>query len=331
MTSLGERLADRIRRDGPIGVDMWMSECVAAYYAARDPFGRGGDFVTAPEISQMFGELLGLWTADLVARAGAAAFDLVELGPGRGTLMADMLRALRSAGTPVAGVHLVETSPALRALQANAAPGAVWHDGIDSLPAERPLIVIANEFFDALPIRQQVFADGNWVERRVTLDGDRFAFAPAGDRIRETSPVRDDVMASLAHRIVAQGGAALVIDYGYSGPLEGDTLQALRGHKAVDPLDAPGEADLTAHVDFAALADAAKGTRVSPLATQGAFLTALGIDIRAERLAHGLDAEGRHAVASARRRLVAPQAMGELFKVLAVTHPGWPVPAGFGS
>ena len=331
MTPFGERLAERIRRDGPIGVDCYMAECVAHYYAARDPLGSAGDFVTAPEISQMFGELIGLWAADLAARAGGGAVDLVELGPGRGSLMADALRAARAAGMAVGGVHLVETSAALRRLQAAAVPDAVWHDDLATLPATRPVIVIANEFFDALPVAQQVEVGGVWQERRVALVDGGLAFVPAGETIREASPARAAVMTELAGRIARQGGAALIVDYGYGLPTPtGDTLQAMRAHARVDPLAHPGEADLTADVDFAALAvaAAAAGARVHRLATQGDFLVALGIEARAARLQRDLDADGRHAIAGAMRRLVMPQAMGSLFKVLAITHPDWPQPAG---
>lgn len=336
MTRLGRRLAAEIAEHGPIGVDRYMAECVAAYYAGRDPFGRGGDFTTAPEISQMFGEIIGLWMADLWDRAGRPRrVNLVELGPGRGMLMADLLRAARAlpAFAEAIRVHFVETSPTLRAAQAERVPGATWHDDLGAVPRGAPLLIVANEFFDALPVRQEVRMDGEWRERQVGLARDTLTFMPAGDAIRETSPARADYAAALAARIAADGGAALVVDYGYEGPAEGDSLQALAAHAAADPLAAPGEHDLTAHVDFAALAEAARdaGTRVSPLALQGPFLLALGIEARAERLSHGLDPEARHAIAGAMRRLTLPQAMGSLFKVLVFTHKDWPEPAGFGA
>jgi NADH dehydrogenase [ubiquinone] 1 alpha subcomplex assembly factor 7 len=336
MTPLGRRLAAEIEERGPIGVDRYMAECVVAYYAGRDPFGRGGDFTTAPEISQMFGEIIGLWMADLWDRAGRPArVNLVELGPGRGTLMADLLRAARAlpAFAGAIRVHFVETSRVLRAAQVERVPTAVWHDDLAEVPRDAPLLVVANEFFDALPIRQEVRVDSEWQERRVGVSGDAFAFTPEGSAIRETAPARAEYAGALADRIAADGGAALLIDYGYEGPAEGDSLQALAAHAAADPLAAPGEHDLTAHVDFTALAEAARaaGARVSPLALQGPFLLALGIEARAERLSRGLDPEARHAIAGAMRRLTLPQAMGSLFKVLAFTHKGWPEPAGFGA
>jgi NADH dehydrogenase [ubiquinone] 1 alpha subcomplex assembly factor 7 len=334
MTPLGERLAERIRREGPISVEAYMAACVAHYYANAEAFGRDGDFTTAPEISQMFGELIGLWMTDLWRRAGSPAVDLVELGPGRGTLMADLLRAALRGGMQVSAVHLIETSERLRDLQARAVPDARWHDGLASLPGDRALLVVANEFFDALPVRQEVLVDGVWRQRCIGVDGDGLVFTPVGGDVRETAPARAAFAADLAARIADQGGAALVIDYGYevrtgNPPRErGGSLQAVRGHRPVDPLASPGDADLTAHVDFAALAEACTGVGTR-LTTQGAFLRSLGIHARAERLSRGLDAEGRHAIAGAARRLTAPQAMGELFKVLALTHVQWPDPAGF--
>jgi NADH dehydrogenase [ubiquinone] 1 alpha subcomplex assembly factor 7 len=334
MTPLGERLAERIRREGPISVEAYMAACVAHYYANAEAFGRDGDFITAPEISQMFGELIGLWMTDLWRRAGTPAVDLVELGPGRGTLMADLLRAARRGGMHITAVHLVETSGRLRELQARVVPGACWHDGLASLPRDRALLVVANEFFDALPVRQEVLVDGAWRERCIGVDGDGLVFTPGGGDVRETAPARAAFAADLAARIADQGGAALVIDYGYepgasNAPRRSTgSLQAVQHHRPVDALTSAGEADLTAHVDFAALAEACTGVRTR-LTTQGAFLGSLGIHARAERLSRGLDAERRHAIASAARRLTAPQAMGELFKVLALTHARWPEPEGF--
>jgi len=340
-------LADRLRRliagGGPIPLAHYMALANAHYYATRDPLGTGGDFTTAPEISQMFGELIGLWCADLWSRAGGGDVAYVELGPGRGTLAADALRAMARAGFAPA-VHLVETSPVLAARQRQTVPRATHHDSIATLPDDRPLIVVANEFFDALPVRQLVRTlDGGWRERMVTHDGERLvatvgeqrfdAVIPEalrdGDTI-ETSPVATGILRELAARIVAQGGALLAIDYGYEGPLAGDTLQAVRGHAFADPFAAPGEQDLTAHVDFAALAEAARaeGAVAYPIMPQGTLLDALGIAARAAALARA--APGRAAeIEAARHRLVAPDAMGTLFKALALTAPGWPAPAGF--
>ena len=352
MTPLGARIAALIAEAGPITVADYMAMCLGdpehGYYMAREPFGRGGDFVTAPEISQVFGELIGLWAvAAWMAMGAPPSVALVELGPGRGTLMADLLRAarVRPAFREAAAVHLVESSPRLRAVQEATLAGqaVTWHAAIDTLPPG-PSIVVANEFFDALPIRQYARTGGGWAERMVGLDGEgRLAFglrpaggaspSPAlalpeagreGEPILEVSPAATAIMAALAARIARDGGALLAIDYGYEGPAFGDTLQAMRRHAFVDPLADPGEADLTAHVDFAALARAASegGARPRPLLTQGAFLTRLGIGTRAARLAAGKDAGAAAAIAAAVRRLTAPEAMGTLFKVLAVAHSG---------
>jgi SAM-dependent MidA family methyltransferase len=334
--ALPERLARAIALGGPIPVSQFMAAANAHYYATRDPLGAAGDFTTAPEISQMFGELIGLWAADLWDRAGRPDVRWAELGPGRGTLTADALRAAARAGFRPP-VHFVETSPELRARQAERVPDAVWHDDVEELPGDRPLIVVANEFFDALPIRQLVRGRGGWHERIVACQDILFlpiagktvpdGVIPAHLRdsppgsIIETSPASVGIMRVLAARIVAQGGALLAIDYGYEGPAVGDTLQAVRGHAFANPFEEPGERDLTAHVDFATLGavGTASGALVSGPVGQGDFLTALGIDTRAAALGPG--------VAADRERLVSD--MGTLFKVLAIRHPQWPQPAGF--
>ncbi|MEA3061688.1 MAG: dehydrogenase [ubiquinone] 1 alpha subcomplex assembly factor 7 [Sphingomonadales bacterium] len=323
----------------------YMALANSHYYATRDPLGAGGDFVTAPEISQAFGELAGLCLADAWDRAGrpeAAAY--VELGPGRGTLAADALRAMRAAGLAPA-VHFVETSPVLRAAQAARVPGAAWHDDIAGLPEDGPLLVVANEFFDALPARQLVRAGLGWHERVVDVADGRFvpkagppvpaAAIPAHVReasegsILEVSPAATAVAAGLAHRLVAQGGAALIVDYGHARTSAGETLQAVRAHRYVDPWSEPGESDLTVHVDFEALAAAARdeGARVLGPVGQGDWLRALGMDARTEALAARAP-ERREELERARDRLVGEAEMGRLFKVLALAAPGWPDPAG---
>lgn len=336
---LPERLARAIALGGPIPLSQFMAAANAHYYATRDPLGAAGDFVTAPEISQMFGELIGSWCADLWHRAGRPDLAWVELGPGRGTLAADAMRAMAKAGlTPP--VHFVETSPVLRAAQAARAPGATWHDDVADLPTDRPLLIVANEFFDALPIRQIVRGRDGWRERLVACQDTLFlpiAGPPVPDAIIpealrdappgaviETSPASVGIMRVLAARIVAQGGALLAIDYGYAGPAIGDTFQALRGHAHVNPFDQPGERDLTAHVDFATLGlvGHASGAIASGPVDQGDFLRAIGIDARAGALAR---ADPR--VRRDRDRLV--EAMGRLFKALAIRHREWPQPAGF--
>ena len=310
--------------EGPMTVEAFMAACNSHYYATRDPLGVAGDFTTAPEISQMFGELVGACLADCWSRAGSpGSACYVELGPGRGTLAADALRVMRSAGLDPA-VHFVETSPVLREAQAAAVPGASWHDEMSTLP-DAPLLLVANEFLDALPVRQLI--DG--VERHVIVSGDKLAFDRDGEVV-EVSPDRDQAVAEVAKRLVVNGGVALFIDYGHERTAPGDTLQAVRGHRFAPALEKAGEQDITAHVDFEALAKAASaaGAMVSPPVTQGQWLEGLGISARAAALAkaHPERAEEIHA---ARARLCGRDQMGDLFKVMAVHSPDWPRPAGF--
>ncbi|KIC12263.1 ATP synthase subunit beta [Leisingera sp. ANG-M1] len=341
--SLADHLAARIRADGPIPVADYMAECLLhpqfGYYTTRDPLGAKGDFTTAPEISQMFGELLGLALAQAwIDQGSPAPFTLAELGPGRGTLMADLLRATR--GVPgfhaAMQLHLVEASPALRDAQAKALDGYApqWLDTVESLP-QQPLFLAANEFFDALPIRQFIRAGNHWSEKRIGLTGNALSFGltppapqPAlehrladtaeGDLV-ELCEAAAPVTHSIAARIAAHGGAALIVDYGDWRAL-GDTLQALRAHAPADPLQTPGQADLTAHVDFEALAMAAKtaGCAHTRLTPQGVFLERLGITDRARALAAPLQGEALENLISAHRRLTHPEEMGNLFKVLGL-------------
>lgn len=327
------------------------------YYVTRDPLGAKGDFTTAPEISQMFGELLGLWAVAAWRQMGAPdPFVLAELGPGRGTLMADALRAARlvPAFAEAARIHLVETSPVLRAAQAEAlAPHAArlaWHARIEDVPTG-PCVVLANEFFDALPVDQYVWTGTNWHERRVGLDaagGLAFGLDPAPARaapvfaahlpppapgavleVMESGPAR-----ALAERLAAGGGVALAIDYGHAGGY-GDTLQAVAAHRFADPLAAPGEADLTAHVDFARLAQIGRsaGLKAFGPLEQGDFLARLGLAERAGRLMRDATPAAAEAVATAARRLAGSGEgeMGRLFKVLALAHPALGAPPAFDS
>ena len=346
MTLLAEKLARAIDHGGPMPVAQFMAQANAHYYATRDPLGAAGDFTTAPEISQMFGELIGLWLTDLWLRAGAPANAVyVELGPGRGTLAADALRAMRAAGLKPP-VHFVETSPVLRAAQAERVPGARWHETLDSLPTHGPLLIVANEFFDALPIRQLIATPAGWRERVVIRDGDRFAAVPGPlpmdaavpDALRhappgtiiESSPATTAIAADLAARVADQGGAALLIDYGYMGPAIGETLQAVKAHEYADIFDEPGERDLTAHVDFAALVDEGRGAglHVHGPAQQGDWLIQLGLAARAASLVKAAP-ERAEEIAAARDRLSSPKQMGQLFKVLGFVSPEWPQPEGF--
>ncbi|MDZ4087845.1 MAG: SAM-dependent methyltransferase [Tabrizicola sp.] len=350
MTPLARLLAERIRETGPITVADYMAECllhpVHGYYTTRDPFGAAGDFTTAPEISQMFGELVGLALAQAWLDRGAPApFTLAELGPGRGTLMADILRATRSVPGfhAAARVLLVEASPVLRRKQQETISrghdlGLRWIEGAGDLP-EQPLFLVANEFFDALPIHQYQFINGGWHERLIGLQEGALAFGLAeGPTLPYTMAMhhREDgaiieenrigrfIMRQVHHRLHHHGGVALVIDYG-DWRSHGDTLQALRAHAFDDPLAHPGEADLTAHVDFEPLAE----HQPHFYTTQGAFLTRLGIDARAERLARNLTGAALESHRAAHRRLTHPEEMGSLFKVLAVTSDGAPPPPGF--
>ncbi len=350
MNELADLLRQRIRRDGPIGIDIFMAEALGhpehGYYMHRDPFGRAGDFITAPETSQMFGELIGLWCIDTWQRMGAPADCLlIELGPGRGSLMSDALRAM-AAVPGVRGsfnVHLVETSPHLRELQSKLIGNgrATWHSGIDQVPAGHPAFIIANEFFDALPVRQFVATEKGWRERLIDADDDIFRpilgnedgpsqdlpdVAPPG-RILELSPARADMMASIAERIAGDGGAALIVDFAGNG----DTLQAVRGHEQVDRFADPGKADLAAAVDFASLAviAAKTGALAHGPVGQGLFLMRLGIDQRADALLRAASADQDAAIRTGYQRLVGDQAMGTLYQALAVCHPDLPPPAGF--
>ena len=324
MTPLERALRDRIQAEGPITVEAYMEACNSFYYATRDPFGARGDFTTAPEISQMFGEMIGGALADCWKRAGAPRGAIyAELGPGRGTLASDALRVMRSAGFD-GEVHLVETSPLLRDAQRAAVAGAHWHEAIEELPAT-PLLLVANEFLDALPIRQHV----GGVERRVVAAAGGLAFDRDGE-IVETSPARDTAVAAIATCVAEKGGVALIIDYGHERTAPGDTLQAVRGHRFAAVLDSPGEQDLTAHIDFEALATAANdaGAAVTSVVRQAEWLKRLGIEARADALSRS-NPERSEEIASALRRLIAQDQMGDLFKVIAVHSPDWPKPPGF--
>lgn len=350
MTALADILSRRIAATGPITLADYMAECLLhpkhGYYTTRPPFGTAGDFITAPEISQMFGEMLGLALAQSWLDQGRPACHLVELGPGRGTLMADLLRA--TAKVPgfhaAAQVTLVEASPRLAARQRQAlgTHPARWVTHLEEVPGDAPLFLLANEFFDALPIRQFTRAGQGWAETVVGLtDGrltlgrgpaaplaalaHRLADTREGDVV-ELCPTAGPIMARIGEQIAQRGGVALIVDYG-GWHSRGDTFQALRSHAFADPLAEPGLADLTAHVDFAALAEAARPASWG-YTTQGEFLQALGIDHRAEALARGLSGAALAAHRAAHRRLTDPAEMGSLFKVLALHRAGWPPPPG---
>ncbi|HEY8433589.1 MAG TPA: SAM-dependent methyltransferase [Sphingomicrobium sp.] len=324
MTPLERALRDRIRAEGPITVEAYMEVCNSYYYATRDPLGASGDFTTAPEISQMFGEMAGAALADAWKRAGSPEHAVyTELGPGRGTLARDALRLLRAAGFR-GEVHFVETSPVLRDAQKAAVPDAQWHESIADLP-RRPLLLIANEFLDALPIIQTV----GGIERRVTIAAGGLAFDRDGE-IVETSPAREGAVAAVSRHLAANGGVAIFIDYGHERSGPGDTLQAVHAHAFAPVLDRPGEHDLTAHVDFEELARAARagGSVATPITTQGEWLIRLGIEARAQALSRA-NPDRVEEVEAALRRLTGPDEMGSLFKVIAIHSREWPAPAGF--
>jgi NADH dehydrogenase [ubiquinone] 1 alpha subcomplex assembly factor 7 len=352
--TLPELIDMQIRQNGPMSIATYMGLCLThptkGYYKTDDPLGAKGDFVTAPEISQMFGELIGFFVVNLWQQMGSPKeFSLLELGPGRGTLMADLLRvACRAEGFRDAlDLRLFETNPALIAQQnARLEPyDPKWIDAFDKV-GPGPLIVVANEFFDALPIRQFVRGRDGWHERMVGLSGGKRSFGlnptpipvsampetiagAEANSVFEVGLASGEVMKRLSHILSTQGGAILAIDYGYGETQTGETLQGVRRHQFADVLDAPGEVDLSAHVDFGALANLGvkAGLAVAPLATQGQFLTRLGINERTKALSIA-NPGAVSDLAAARARLVAPEQMGNLFKVFCAHSPGLQ-PMGF--
>ncbi len=348
MTPLEKIIRELIITDGPMPIDRYMALCLGhpqyGYYMTRDPFGAAGDFTTAPEISQVFGELIGIWVAQVWQLMGSpSVFSLVELGPGRGTLMKDILRAtVKTKGFSTASeVHFVETSPTLRKAQSANIPHAKWHDSIATLPAQ-PLIIIANEFFDAIPIRQFEIRNNELFERCVSIESDHLAFGlkptgqnnlTAGQNIYETSPARAAIARDLAAMIAHHAGAAIIIDYGHKKSANGDTLQAMKNHAPCSLFETPGEADITSHVDFEQLlkALAHNKTTALPLLTQGEFLNAMGLQLRTEALARNLSGDDRENLLKASHRLANTTEMGQLFKVAAITHHGMATPFPFGS
>lgn len=342
---LAEALIQQMGESGPIPVADYMEAANGYYYASHDPFGVQGDFITAPEISQMFGELVGIWIADLWTRAAADVVHYVELGPGRGTLAADALRAMKVLGR-MPQVHFVETSPMLRSFQRERVPDAHWHSDISTLPTDAPLVIVANEFFDALPYRQYIQTYSGWRERCVRYDGEAFVPVPGivpaeanvpehlhhavAGSIYETSPAGLVIARALAKRIAQQGGAMLTIDYGHEDYAAGDTLQALNAHAYADVFSNPGMNDLTAHVDFTALARAGKlgGVRIHGPVSQSYFLGTMGIAARAAALSRH-HPERAEEIGAAHHRLTDEEEMGSLFKAIAFVNSRWPKAAGF--
>jgi NADH dehydrogenase [ubiquinone] 1 alpha subcomplex assembly factor 7 len=358
--TLGQKIARRIRAEGPLSLAAYMAmalhDPVDGYYAQHQPIGAGGDFVTAPEISQVFGELIGLWCAEMWSRLGQPdPVILAELGPGRGVLMSDLLRA--AATMPEfhrsLRLHLVEASAVLRAEQQKRLGqfGPVWVPGVTDLP-DGPLLIVANEFLDALPVRQFVRGAVHWSERLVALDDENcFVFvegpeSPAASllvpreqrasaalgAIVEVCPAALSLASALGARMARQPAAALFIDYGYFPRAPGPTLGGFRRHHSVSIFDAPGTADLSAHVDFAAFAEAgrAAGAEIHGPVTQGRFLTELGVGLRLAALRARATPSQRQALDSGVSRLLDPASMGTLFKVIALVSPGLLAPPGFG-
>ena len=354
MAPLENLIRNIITRDGPITVEQFMDLALAhpehGYYHARNAIGRSGDFTTAPEISQMFGEMLGLWAGVVWQQMGAPdRVQVIEIGPGRGTLMVDMLRATRSVPgfAEALEIQLVETSARLRAAQRAALPDDTvhWHDDLDSVP-DGPAIIVANEFLDALPVQQIVrMADATWHERQVALDSNgQLIFAVADSpatqppnfdappgTIFERSARRAEATTSIATKLLSETGAALVIDYGHTQSAPGDTLQAVRDHLPHPVLADPGLADLTSHVDFEAISSVCEsaGARPHGPLTQGRFLSRIGIESRAGLLMKNASSGAAHDIESALHRLIDSGTMGALFKVIAMTPPGAPIPPGF--
>lgn len=351
-TELGRLIARRIALTGPISMADFMGEALGhphlGYYRRAAPLGAAGDFVTAPEISQMFGELIGAWLAERWQAIGhPTPVRLIELGPGRGTLMADALRATRAIPGfhPAIDLHLVETNTTLRAAQrdALAAFAPTWHERFDQVP-DGPSLIVANEFFDALPVRQFVRTPRGWAERMVGLadDGEtlRTALAPGATPfaafLPEAAPGAEAeiseaglaLAAAIGTRLRTGSGWALIVDYGRDTSGPGSSLQAVRGHRGANILDRPGETDLSAHVDFSALAAATRARIFGPTG-QGDFLKRLGIVHRAETLKARASAAQRSTIDAALMRLIAPDQMGTLFRVLAVGDDRSAAPAGF--
>ncbi|MBN8544015.1 MAG: SAM-dependent methyltransferase [Alphaproteobacteria bacterium] len=345
MSALLPIIREKIENEGPISIADYMALALGhpehGYYRKHNPLGARGDFITSPEISQIFGEMIGVWVGEVWRQLGGGPVSLVELGPGRGTLMADLLRATKKIPEfhDSITIHMIETSPVLAHEQyltlRNEHRRVEWLDSVDELPESKTLL-IANEFFDALPIRQYVITSEGMCERRIYWDHKseslQFVLGPPGlqlaksgkviaeGTVMEQCPAARNIMRTIATRIKAHQGAALIIDYGYMGDAHRDTLQAVKAHQFHPVLKEPGDADITAHVDFTALMELTRemGVPTYGLENQGTFLTRMGAEIRAEMLMRNADAAQREQIASSLQRIVSPQAMGELFKVMAI-------------
>ncbi|MHA1544463.1 MAG: class I SAM-dependent methyltransferase [Alphaproteobacteria bacterium] len=349
MNALQDHIVKLIQENGPISIAHYMELCLThpelGYYTGKDPLGRAGDFITAPETSQMFGELIGLFMADYWLGLGSPKpFHFIEMGPGRGTLMADALRAIKIIPGMLESIHVhfLEVSPALMAKQKKAVPTATWHETLDDIPYGCSFI-IANEFFDCLPVRQFIMTDSGWAERMVGLENKNLAFtfseknqpsnlpmtAEIGN-ILEVCPQAGYWIDAIASKLMIGGGMALIIDYGYDKSGFGDTLQAVHKHKYADVLENPGEIDLTAHVNFTDLKTRAQIAELDVFGpvSQGEFLQTIGLEHRAGQLLKGASKPQDKEILAAVKRLVDEAEMGTLFKVLAMVKKDYPPPAG---
>ena len=360
MSELLKHIKNRIALKGPLSVSDYMREALFnsehGYYMTGDPLGKRGDFITAPEISQMFGELIGLWCAVMWERMGSPEkINLIEMGPGRGTLIADALRA--TSNIPgffdSINIHMIEISPSLKKRQQRNLQvlncNIQWHENFQDV-SEGPLILIANELFDVLPIRQFVKSTNGWFERKIGCNGqsqlewvvDHNSLLPGNlitpqmvesnmGTIFELGQVASDLIMNITKSVIKFGGAALIIDYGHIKSAVGDTLQAVKDHKYFDILSKPGKTDLTAHVDFECLAKNARalGGLVHGPVTQRNFLRRLGIEVRSDQLKNLASTRQKSEVLTSLNRLIGANEMGDLFKVMAITHPDEMVPEGF--
>ncbi len=349
MTTLKNHIQNLIEENGPISIAHFMELCLThpklGYYTGRDPLGREGDFITAPETSQMFGELIGLFMADYWLGLGSPKpFHFIELGPGRGTLMADALRAIKIIPGMAESIHVhfLEVSPALMAKQKKAVPEATWHETLDDIPFGCSFI-IANEFFDCLPIRQFVMTDSGWAERMVGLEGEGLVFTLSEKNLPSNLPMTAEIgnifevcpqagywMDAIASKLMTSGGMGLIIDYGYSAQGFGDTFQAIQKHEYADVLQNPGACDLTAHINFHDLKTRGQNAELDVYGPvfQGEFLQTIGLEHRASQLLKSANRPQEKEILAAVKRLVDEGEMGTLFKVLAMVKKDYPAPAG---
>ncbi len=331
---LHDLIARQIRLNGPITIANYMDLCLChpehGYYRKGHPVGAAGDFITAPEVSQLFGEMVGIWAADIVMKLGnQRKIYLSELGPGNGTLMKDVMRVLSRLSVNIE-IHLVEINEALRQKQRQVLGDVKWHDDLSTLPQDAPIILIANEFFDALSFRQAVKTKAGWQEAVIGLQDDRLVFGLGGflsgddlpnaseNSVYEFSPARERIWSEVVSRVTKQKGAALAIDYGHLEKRLTGTFQSVKNHQYANVLENPGEQDLTSHVDFSILKTLSKDVQIDHFSSQSEFLKSIGIEIRAENLC-GSNPSSRDNIMAGLRRLIHRDEMGQLFKVIGIS------------